>query len=360
MQSTLLDHALDDEFAMHLSSPSRPAHRRTRSDPSDILQSIRAERSSLPSSNDAFQQEWMAAPEEALAAAAGGVPLPAEPALEKPKRDLSPTKAPTGFSPALKKQASLGSNAVVPPIGLAFELAMPGEADVYEVAAAAGEAGGSSSIPLPLGFDIGAEDLEGDAGADAADDGEGGEGGGNKKYSKKDVPMWTVEEDLLILQLVEKHGKRWSKIASHLPGRTDNGVRNRWNRMERAQVLRKARGPAAGYRCRRCGEPKRGHICAARTVGEVAEGEDLHKQAAALTELSAMAMKSVTEQPGSQPLPPQQQQGQVIAPINGGQVMAVPTMTAHPNLANQHHLCGSVLAIPYVAHDYRKVVQTLT
>merc|ERR1719446_1003964 len=54
-------------------------------------------------------------------------------------------------------------------------------------------------------------------------------------YNKKDVPMWTVEEDLLILQLVEQHGKRWSKIAAHLPGRTDNGVRNRWNRMELAQ-----------------------------------------------------------------------------------------------------------------------------
>lgn len=46
-------------------------------------------------------------------------------------------------------------------------------------------------------------------------------------FSKKDVEMWTVDEDLLILNLVERHGKRWSKIASHLAGRTDNGVRNR-------------------------------------------------------------------------------------------------------------------------------------
>merc|ERR1711965_198914 len=85
----------------------------------------------------------------------------------------------------------------------------------------------------------------------------------------------------------------WSKIASHLPGRTDNGVRNRWNRMERAQVLRKARGPAAGYRCRRCGEPKRGHICAARVMlGETPEGEDLQLKAAALTEISAAALKT--------------------------------------------------------------------
>ena len=45
--------------------------------------------------------------------------------------------------------------------------------------------------------------------------------------------MWTVEEDLLILQLVERYGRKWSKIAACLPGRTDNGVRNRWNRMEK-------------------------------------------------------------------------------------------------------------------------------
>ena len=67
-------------------------------------------------------------------------------------------------------------------------------------------------------------------------------------YSKKDVPMWTVEEDLLILQLVDQHGKKWSKIAAHLPGRTDNGVRNRWNRMERAHVIKQRRpaGTATG------------------------------------------------------------------------------------------------------------------
>jgi len=110
-------------------------------------------------------------------------------------------------------------------------------------------------------------------------------------YSKKDVPMWTVEEDLLILQLVEQHGKKWSKIAAHLPGRTDNGVRNRWNRMERAQVLRQRRGPEAGYRCRRCGQPKRGHICAALTLGDTPAGEELQQKAEALSKLSANRMR---------------------------------------------------------------------
>ena len=66
----------------------------------------------------------------------------------------------------------------------------------------------------------------------------------------KDVPSWSMEEDLFIMDQVERFGKRWSKIAAQMPGRTDNGVRNRWNRMEKAQTLRTKHGAEHGYRCR--------------------------------------------------------------------------------------------------------------
>lgn len=105
--------------------------------------------------------------------------------------------------------------------------------------------------------------------------------------------MWTVEEDLCILQLIEQHGKCWSKIASHLPGRSDNGVRNRWNRMEKAQTIRKRHGSEQGYRCRKCGQMKRGHICAALTRGARPSGEDLEQKAAALTALRVQTMQSM-------------------------------------------------------------------
>ena len=108
------------------------------------------------------------------------------------------------------------------------------------------------------------------------------------------VPMWTVEEDLLILKLVEQHGKRWSRIAQELPGRTDNGVRNRWNRMEKAQA---SKATGSGYRCRRCGQPKRGHICAALTQGAGPRtAEELEEKAAALTALSAAKIPAFAEQ----------------------------------------------------------------
>jgi hypothetical protein len=40
---------------------------------------------------------------------------------------------------------------------------------------------------------------------------------------------WTKEEDMQLVELHKLYGNHWAKIASHMRGRSDNSIKNRWN-----------------------------------------------------------------------------------------------------------------------------------
>lgn len=51
---------------------------------------------------------------------------------------------------------------------------------------------------------------------------------------------WTHEEDQILIHQIKTIGTKWAEIARHLPGRTDNSVKNRWNSTLKRIIQREA------------------------------------------------------------------------------------------------------------------------
>lgn len=90
----------------------------------------------------------------------------------------------------------------------------------------------------------------------------------NKSKRKEDIRFFTHEEDQVLMDHVLNFGTTWVECANKIPLRTPNSVRNRYNRLMKAQLSSKI------YKCRLCGESKRGHICKARSFHK---GDDVQK-----------------------------------------------------------------------------------
>ena len=81
----------------------------------------------------------------------------------------------------------------------------------------------------------------------------------------RELQQWRPTEDQLIMEGVARHGTRWAAVAKDMPGRSENAIRNRYHRLKGAERARQAAQSAGvtvgGYRCRKCGVFKKGHVC---------------------------------------------------------------------------------------------------
>ncbi|KOM56913.1 hypothetical protein LR48_Vigan10g280500 [Vigna angularis] len=50
---------------------------------------------------------------------------------------------------------------------------------------------------------------------------------------------WSLEEDMILIKGHQEFGRKWSKIAKRLSGRTENDIKNRWNATIRRQNCNK-------------------------------------------------------------------------------------------------------------------------
>jgi len=131
----------------------------------------------------------------------------------------------------------------------------------------------------------------------AASGGSGSGSSGGAAASLNNRKEWAVREDQLIWRGVQQIGCKWRQIAAMLPGRSDDAVRNRYNRLKEAEasgLVRSDSGEpteahAAGtlsgggggggggtgtYRCSKCGQLKKNHVCTAIGTGDARPKSD--------------------------------------------------------------------------------------
>ena len=69
--------------------------------------------------------------------------------------------------------------------------------------------------------------------------------GGRSGAERQPRVSWSAHEDEVIVRAVRELGPRWCAVASRLPSRTDQAIRNRWNRLQqRARVQARTQGLA--------------------------------------------------------------------------------------------------------------------
>ena len=59
---------------------------------------------------------------------------------------------------------------------------------------------------------------------------------------KLNKSKWTEYEDEFLIEMIERHGKHWVKIADFFPGRTDQMLKNRYSKLMRDKKHKQRKG----------------------------------------------------------------------------------------------------------------------
>lgn len=110
------------------------------------------------------------------------------------------------------------------------------------------------------------------------------------------MKLWEPEEDEIILQVHATIGPKWKLITQHLPGRSVSSVRNRFQRIEKGNEIRKQGGKMNV--CHMCGQPKRGHVCRAKSrmgvLASIIEGKNSAQTESMIKNIQSMNPPLVT------------------------------------------------------------------
>merc|ERR1719149_502955 len=154
-----------------------------------------------------------------------------------------------------------------------------------------GGGGGGGGVGIGVGVGSGGGGCGGGGGGGSGGNGGNGGSSGAAAASLNNRKEWASREDELIWRGVQQIGCKWRQIAVMLPGRSDDAVRNRYNRLKEAEASGLVRSDsgvtteahAAGslsgggggggggtgtYRCSKCGQLKKNHVCTAVATGD--------------------------------------------------------------------------------------------
>ncbi|KAK8698359.1 hypothetical protein V6N13_114481 [Hibiscus sabdariffa] len=111
-------------------------------------------------------------------------------------------------------------------------------------------------------------------------------------YLRPDVKRgnFTKDEEDAIIRLHETLGNRWSKIASHLPGRTDNEIKNVWN------THLKKRSVSKSENVRQRGESKESSMATSSSSSCISSSSDKNSRGALAMAVSDKAQDFKTDE----------------------------------------------------------------